>query len=352
MPMKYDVLGRTGLRVSELALGAGTFGVDDWGASTEVAARLVDTYAQAGGNFLDTGNVYGGGRSEECLGTVLAGGRRDHFVLATKYNAMTRPGDVNSAGNHRKNLVASLEASLRRLRTDRIDLLWLHARDALTPVEEVMRALDDQIRAGKVLYVGASNWPAWEVSRANMLADLRGWSAFAGLQARYNLLDRTPERDLLPMAAACDVTVFAWGALAEGRLTGKYLRGERGRLSVENWAGDSDDDTALVREVVRIADEGGWTPAQVALAWLRTRPHPVLPILGATRPEQLHDTLASLDVTLDRAHLTRLDDLSAPTLGFPRDLMRHPKYTRGAYGDRWQDIERRRPPARTVTDVL
>lgn len=351
MGMKYDLLGRTGVRVSELCLGAGTFGVEGWGASKEDASLMVDRYAQAGGNFIDTANVYGGGRSEECLGEVLAG-RRDEFVLATKYNTMTRPGDVNSAGNHRKNLVASLDSSLRRLRTDRVDVLWLHARDAFTPVEEVMRALDDQIRAGKVLYVGASNWPAWEVSRANMLAELRGWSAFAGLQVRYNLLERTAERDLLPMAAACDVSAFAWGPLAEGRLTGKYLRGESGRLSVENWAGDDEHDTAVVREVVAVAEEGGWTPAQVALAWLRARPEAVLPILGATRPGQLQDSLAALGVRLDEEQTRRLDSLSEVSLGFPRELMRHSKFTKGAYSDRWPDLERRRGPGRTVATLL
>ncbi|KPC66681.1 aldo/keto reductase [Streptomyces chattanoogensis] len=349
--MKYTMLGKTGLRVSELCLGAGTFGEDEWGAATPVASRLVDQYAEAGGNFVDTANVYGGGLSERCVGEVLSG-RRDRFVLATKYNAMTRPGDVNSAGNHRKNLVSSLETSLRRLRTDRIDLLWLHARDPFTPVEEVMRALDDQIRAGKILYVGASNWPAWEVSRANMLAELRGWSAFAGIQVRYNLLERTPERELLPMAGACDVSVFAWGPLAEGRLTGKYLRSESGRLSVENWAGDSERDTAVVREVVRIAEEGGWTPAQVALAWLRGRPAQPLPILGATRESQLADTLACLDVRLDEAQTRRLDELSQVPMGFPNELMRVPKFTRNAFSDRWQDLEHRRPAARTVADFL
>jgi aryl-alcohol dehydrogenase-like predicted oxidoreductase len=315
--MRYDLIGGTGLRVSELCLGAGTFGVESWGASREDAARMLDLYTEAGGNFVDTANVYGAGRSEECVGELLTG-RRDEFVLATKVSSMTRPGDVNSAGNHRKNLVASLESSLRRLRTDHVDLLWLHTRDAFTPVEEVMRALDDLVRAGKVLYVGASNWPAWEVSRANMLAELRGWSAFAGIQVRYNLLERTVERELLPMAAACDVSVFAWGPLAEGRLTGKYLHGGRGRLSVENWAGDD----------------------------------AVLPILGATRPEQLQDTLGVLDLLLDEEHTKRLDAVSEPSLGFPRAFMRNPKFTKGTYGDRWQRLERRGGPGRTVDTLV
>ncbi|MEU2915707.1 aldo/keto reductase [Streptomyces massasporeus] len=346
--MKYHLLGRTGLRVSELCFGAGTFGAGAWGASKDEASKMIDLYAEAGGNFIDTANVYGGGAAEEYLGDMLDG-RRSQFVLATKYNGMTRAGDVNSAGNHRKNLVNSLETSLRRLRTDHIDLLWLHARDAFTPVEEVMRALDDQVRAGKVLYVGASNWPAWEVSWANAIADLRGWSAFAGLQFRYNLLERSGEGDLLPMARACGVTAFAWGPLAEGRLTGKYLRGETGRLTVDNWAGESEREDEIVREVVKIADAGGWTPAQVALAWLRQRPDEVIPILGATKQAQLRDNLDCLTVSLDPEHTARLDEISRVPLGFPHDLMRHPDAIAGAYGDRWRDLRDRH--GRTVEDV-
>lgn len=346
--MKYHLLGNTGLRVSELCFGAGTFGAGDWGATKDAAFNMIDLYAAAGGNFLDTANVYGGGAAEEYLGEKLAG-RREEFVIATKYNGMTRPGDANSAGNHRKNLVNSLETSLRRLRTDHIDLLWLHARDAFTPVEEVMRALDDQIRAGKVLYVGASNWPAWEVSRANMLAELRGWSAFAGMQFRYNLLERTAERDLIPMARTCDVSAFSWGPLAEGRLSGKYLQGEQGRLTVDNWAGEDSHHDEIVREVVKIADEGGWTPAQVALAWLRQRPTEVIPILGATKEHQLQDNLGCLDVHLDDAQIGRLNEISRISLGFPHDLMQHPDATAGAYGDRWRDLRDRH--GRTVDDL-
>ena len=281
--MRYTLLGKTGVRVSELALGTMTFGESrGWGVSNETSAAIFERYAEAGGNFIDTANFYAGGHSEEILGGLLEG-RRDQFVVATKYAMQMRPGDVNSAGNHRKNLVQSLDASLRRLRTDRIDLLWVHLRDTLTPVAEVMRALDDQVRAGKVLYVGVSDWPAWEVAQGNTLAELRDWSPFVGLQIRYNLLDRTPERDLLPMARAFDLAVVVWGPLAQGRLTGKYLRGEHGRLNADGatWSGPDGDDT--VREVVAIAEEGGWSPAQVALAWLRSRPGVVIPLLGATK---------------------------------------------------------------------
>ena len=273
--------------------------------------------------------------------------------MATKYAMQMRPGDLNSAGNHRKNLVQSLDASLRRLRTDRIDLLWVHLRDTLTPVGEVMRALDDQVRAGKVLYVGASDWPAWEVAQGNTLAELRDWSPFVGLQIRYNLLDRTPERDLLPMARAFDLAVVVWGPLAQGRLTGKYLRGERGRLNSDGatWSGADGGDT--IREVIAIADEGGWSAAQVALAWLRTRPGVVIPLLGATKQQQLADNLDSADVTLDADQLARLNKVSMPTLGFPHDLTRTEQVTAFAYGDRWRDVDDRRTTVRRApSDAL
>jgi aryl-alcohol dehydrogenase-like predicted oxidoreductase len=350
--MRYAPFGRTGLRVSELALGTMTFGEDwGWGAPKETSARLLDLYAEAGGNFVDTANQYTDGSAESMLGELLAD-RRDRFVVATKYTLQTRPGDLNSAGNHRKNLVQSVEASLRRLRTDRIDLLWVHARDTLTPVPEVMRALDDLVRVGKVLYVGVSDWPAWEVAQANTLAELRGWSAFAGLQIRYNLLERTAERELLPMARSFELPVLAWGPLAEGRLTGKYLAGGSGRLidhGMEHSRGGSD---AVVRAVVAIAEEGGWTPAQVALAWLRSRPGLVVPILGATKEHQLRDNLAAADIALDDAALARLDTVGRPSLGFPHDFLRIDAITDLVYGDRWQEIgPRRAGTARTVNDV-
>lgn len=351
--MRYTLLGKTGLRVSELCLGTMTFGEDwGWGAPKETSARILDLYAGAGGNFVDTASNYTNGSSEELVGQLLAG-RRDEFVLATKYTLMRRPGDVNAAGNHRKNLVSSLEASLRRLRTDRIDLYWVHARDTLTPVEEVMRALDDQVRGGKVLYVGVSDWPAWEVAQANTLAELRGWSAFAGLQLRYNLLERTPERELLPMARAFDLGVLAWGALAEGRLTGKYLRGEGGRLDTFDWGGAGDRAEEIVRAVVEIAEDGGWTPAQVALAWLRSRPGVVVPMLGATKEAQLLDNLASLDVQVEKTQLARLEEVTRIELGFPHDFLRLENVTQIVYGDRWRDVEDRRSTVRrTVNDVV
>ena len=200
--MRYKLLGKSGLRVSELALGTMTFGEEwGWGASKEECHAMFDAFAEAGGNFVDTANRYTEGTSEKLVGEFTAADR-DHFVVATKYTLFTRRDDPNAAGNQRKNMVQSLEASLKRLGTGYVDLYWVHAWDFVTPIEEVMRGLDDLVRAGKILYIGISDTPAWIVSRANMLAELRGWSQFVGLQVRYSLLDRAGERDLLPMARA------------------------------------------------------------------------------------------------------------------------------------------------------
>src|ERR1700704_3322891 len=220
--VRYRLLGKSGVRISEVALGTMTFGEDwGWGASPDVSATMLDLFADAGGNLIDTADVYTNGTSETLLGELLKG-RRDRFVLATKFTNQTDPNDPNSAGNHRKKFLPSTDAGLRRLQTDHIDLYWVHNRDVLTSVEELMRALDDQVRLGKILYPAVSDWAAWEIAEANTGARLRDWSPFTAVQLRYNLLDRSPERELLPMAAAFDLPVFAWGPLAEGRLTGKY----------------------------------------------------------------------------------------------------------------------------------
>ncbi|MFF1835256.1 aldo/keto reductase [Streptomyces sp. NPDC058231] len=351
--MQYTLFGRTGLRVSELSLGAMTIGDDwGWGATKGTSARIVDAYADAGGNFIDTANNYTNGSSETILGELLEG-RRDGFVLATKYSCATRSGDVNAAGNHRKNLVQSVEASLARLRTDRIDVLWVHARDNFTPVEEVMRALDDLVRAGKVLYLGVSDWPAWEIAQANTLAELRGWTSFAGSQLRYSLLERTPERELLPQARAFDQAVLAWSPLAGGKLTGKYLRGEAGRL--DSPAFDSrlgHHEEATVRAVLDVAEQGGYSPAQVALAWLRRQPGNIVPIIAATKESQLADNLASVGVELDADALERLDAASEVPLGFPHDFLREPEITKNIYGDRWTDIADRRSTYRRTANGI
>jgi len=350
--VRYTLFGNTGLRVSELSLGTMVMGDDPaYGSDKETSARLLDAYADAGGNFVDTADIYSGGESERILGELLEG-RREEFVLASKYTCGTREGDVNAAGNHRKNLVRSVEASLDRLRTDRLDVLWVHARDNFTPVDQVMRALDDLVRGGKVLYVGVSDWPAWEIAQANTLAELRGWTAFAGSQLRYNLLERTPERELLPQARAFDQAVLAWAPLAAGKLTGKYRLGEAGRL--DSW-GDKPNprEEDVITAVLEIAEQGGWSPAQVALAWLLGRPGNIVPIVAATKERQLADNLACVDVRLDADAVARLDEVSAVTLGFPHDFVREPAVVQTICGDRWADIDDRRSGhRRTATEVL
>ncbi|MEW2579741.1 aldo/keto reductase [Streptomyces syringium] len=351
--MRYTLFGRTGLRVSELSLGAMTIGDDwGWGAAKDTSGRILDAYADAGGNFIDTADIYTDGTSETILGELLDG-RRESFVLASKYTCATRKGDVNAAGNHRKNLVRSVEESLGRLRTDRLDVLWVHARDNFTPVEEVMRALDDLVRAGKVLYIGVSDWPAWEIAQANTLAELRGWTSFAGSQLRYSLLERTPERELLPQARAFDLAVLAWSPLAGGKLTGKYRRGETGRLNTPGWDSGTDRrEDEIITAVVEIAEQGGWSPAQVALAWLRGRPGNIVPIIAATKESQLADNLAAVEVELDAAAVERLDEVSAVELGFPHDFLREPGITENVYGDRWAAIEDRRSTCRRTTSEI
>ena len=222
--MKYRRFGNTGLRVSELFLGAMTFGEQGGvGAPLEECRRIVDAYCEVGGNVVDTAINYRGGASEEILGELLVG-RRDRFVLATKYTVSRDRDDPNGAGNHRKNLRLSLDTSLRRLRTDYLDIYWVHMWDRHTPIEETMRALDDEVRAGRVLYIGVSDTPAWIVSQANTLADWRDWTAFAGLQVPYSLLQRDIERELLPMAESFGMTVAVWSPLAGGILSGKFTR--------------------------------------------------------------------------------------------------------------------------------
>src|SRR5271157_4406228 len=230
--MNYQLLGRSGLRVSDLCLGTMTFGEDwGWGAAKDEARKIYDIYREAGGNFIDTANIYTNGSSEKLVGEFIAS-HREEVVLATKYtNAATgfsgQPGtDANAGGNQRKNMVQAVEASLRRLGTDYIDLYWLHIWDQLTPVEEVMRGFDDLVRAGKVLYVGISDAPAWVVAKSNTLAELRGWTRYVGLQIEYSLLERTVERELIPMAKDQQMTVLAWSPLRGGALTGKYLAGD------------------------------------------------------------------------------------------------------------------------------
>lgn len=319
--MRYKLLGKSGLRVSELSLGTMTFGEEwGWGASKEESQKIFDTYVEAGGNFVDTANRYTEGTAEKFVGDFIASDR-DHFVLATKYTLFTRRNDPNFTGNHRKNMVQSLEASLKRLNTDYIDLYWVHAWDYMTPVEEVMRALDDMVRAGKILYVGISDTPAWIVAQANTLAELRGWSRFVGVQLQYSLIERNIERELLPLARQTDMAVLAWGALGSGVLTGKYNKDASAEGRAALWGSISEKNLRIAQTVSEVAEQIGRTPSQVALNWVRQQPGVIIPIIGAKKAVQVQDNLACLDFTLDQEHLARLNEASHLELGFPYDFL-------------------------------
>ena len=358
--MRYKLLGRSGLRVSELCLGTMTFGEDwGWGSSKEESKRIYDAFVEAGGNFIDTANLYTNGTSEKFLGEFIAGSR-ESVVLATKYansgahlGSATPPRDPNAAGNHRKNMVQAVEASLKRLRTDYIDLYWLHIWDFLTPVEEVMRAFDDLVRAGKVLYTGVSDAPAWIVSQANTLAELRGWTPFVGLQIEYSLIERTPERDLLPMARALDIGVTAWSPLAGGVLTGKYSKGkattEARRLDdpmMSEFKPMTERAHRIADEVQRVAAETGRSAAQVALAWARQRN--TIPIIGARKLAQVQDNLASVTLTLSPEQSARLDAVSQIELGFPHDFYNVELVRNFAYGGLRDQIDNHRVDPRAA----
>jgi aryl-alcohol dehydrogenase-like predicted oxidoreductase len=321
--MRYKLFGTSGLRVSEFFLGAMTFGEQGGvGAPLEECRRMVGAYADAGGNVIDTAINYRGGASEEILGAVLDG-RRDRFVLATKYTVSRDRDDPNAAGNHRKNLRLSLETSLRRLRTDYIDIYWVHMWDRHTPAEETMRALDEQVRAGKILYTGISDTPAWLISRANTLADWHEWTAFAGVQAPYSLLRRDIEREIIPMAESLGLTVAAWSPLADGILSGKFTGTSAARNGARiDPATISQHQHAVAAAVQEVAAGLGATPAQVAIAWTRARSRAIHPIIGARRLDQLLDNLGAADLELPGEAVTRLDSITELDLGFPATFIR------------------------------
>lgn len=349
--MRYKLLGKSGLRVSELCLGTMTFGEDwGWGASQDESRKIFDTFVEAGGNFIDTANGYTDGSSEKIVGELIAQDR-ERFVVATKYSFPLRmndsKNDPNGSGNHRKNLVQSLEGSLKRLNTDYIDLFWLHAWDFTTPVEEVMRSLDDMVRQGKVLYVGISDTPAWIISQANTIAQYQGWTPFVALQVEYSLIQRTPERDLLPMAKALDLAVTPWSPLGGGVLTGKYNKppqagDEQGRLANAALGSISERSLAIADVVSQVAAEIGCTPSQVAIAWLRAQSGVVIPIIGARKLSQFQDNLASLDVTLSPEHLQRLNEVSQIELGFPHDFLQNDTIRDRLFGGTFSVIDNHR----------
>ena len=337
--MNYRLFGRTGLRVSELCLGTMTFGVEwGWGADKETSKKIFDAFVDAGGNFIDTANRYTEGTSEKYVGEFIHS-RRDHFVLATKYTLFDEKEDPNFSGNHRKNMFRSVETSLKRLNTDYIDILYLHAWDFTTPVEEILKGMEDLIHSGKVLYAGISDTPAWVVARANAIAELRGWTRFEGLQIEYNLLQRTVERELIPLAENTDMTVVAWAPLAAGSLTGKYLdkNDENKRLSKESVQLNEKNQT-ITREVVAIAEEMNCSPAHIALRWIMEKSKAVIPVVGARRLEQIGDILRVMEVEIGKEALRRLDEISRVDLGFPHEFLKRPYVRSLIHGDTYEKL--------------
>jgi len=339
--MRYKLLGKSGLRVSELALGTMTFGEDwGWGASKEVSQQIFDTFANAGGNFVDTANNYTNGTSEKFVGEFIHSDRH-HFVLATKFTLSERPSDPNFGGNQRKNLMRSVEGSLKRLNTEFIDLLWLHAWDGLTPVDEVLRGLDDLVRSGKVNYIGISDSPAWIVSQANAVADLRGWSSFVALQLPYSLAGRDPERNLLPMAKAHQMSVTPWGILGGGALTGKYNKESDDPKRYDD-AGEKQK--RLADLVIEVAERNGRSPAQVAINWVRQQQtkSSIIPIIGARTVPQINDNLACLEWELSSEELVQLSEASPIALGFPHEFLSRDEVRNLIFGDTFNQIDNHR----------
>jgi aryl-alcohol dehydrogenase-like predicted oxidoreductase len=327
--MRYTTLGRrTGLRVSEYALGTGNFGTRRSAGSEPDEARLVfDRFAEAGGMFIDTSSSYQHGQAEELLGAFLQSDR-DHFVVGTKFTNPTNAHPrISDTGNSRKNMVRSLEASLKRLRTDYVDLFWAHVPDTITPIEEMIAAFDDLVRAGKIHHAGLSNFPAWRVARAATIAELRGLSPIIAIQTEYSLVERSADRELLPMADSLGLGVALWSPLGGGLLTGKYRDGGTGRLTNSKGVIQTDitkQKAAVVDAVVTIATEIGNTPSQVALAWMlhgaAQSTTSLVPVIGPRTVEQLDDYLGALDVTLSEEQVAHLEAVSAVALGAPHEI--------------------------------
>ena len=338
----YRLLGRSGLKISPMALGTMTFGTKwNFGADESTSRALFDRYVDHGGNFIDTANYYTGGTSESFVGR-FAQGKRDRLVIATKYTLPMRGDDPNSGGNSRRSMVRAVEDSLTRLGSDYIDLLYLHAWDFTTPVEEILRAMDDLVAAGKVVYLGLSDIPSWQASRMQAIADLRGWSPMVAMQLEYNLIERSVEGDLVPMAREMGMGIMPWSPLASGLLTGKYNRAalvpenvvSGSRAAIVTEAGPVPERSfRIIDEVKQVATEQNTSPATVALAWLLTRPGMAAPLIGARSISQLEANLAALELELTGDQLARLDEVSAVPLGFPHEYLRRPTVQANIYGD-------------------
>ncbi len=340
--MKYKILGRSGLRVSELCLGTMTFGEElGIGASEAVSRQIYDAYREAGGNFVDTANIYTVGTSERMTGKFI-GHERDQIVLASKFSMSTHTQDPNASGNNRKNMVQGLEASLKRLNTEYLDIFWVHGWDQTTRIDEIMRGLDDLVRAGKVLHIGISNFPAWLIAQANTLAEERGLTPFTAVQMHYNLVERSIETDFFDLSAAQDMAILPWSPLAGGLLTGKFNPETEHKATADARLNSASYGPAMLAEhririaqgLVELANTMGCTPSQLALAWLLQRPAgTVIPILGARTLAQFKDNLGCVDIALNTTQIEALDALAPPPVSYPASLFKTDFYRQLMHGD-------------------
>lgn len=342
--MKYKLFGNTGLRVSELCLGTMTFGTE-WGSGADEAEshKIFEAFVQAGGNFFDTANRYTEGTSEKFLGKFM-GQDREKYVVATKYTLYDDLETFNFSGNGRKNMMRSVEDSLKRLNTDYIDLLWIHMWDFTTPVEEVMRGFDDLISQGKVHHIGFSDTPAWVVAQAHTMAQHRSWAPVNGIQVEYSLIQRSPEAELLPMAKEFGLAITPWSPLGAGLLTGKYndKLDEDGRL-LENSVKYSESNLKIARKVTEVAEGLGQTAPQVAVNWIRQQHQQMIPIIGARTEKQLIDTLGCLDFEILETQMQELNEISRIPLGFPSDFTQNKHVKRVIFGETRDRLDNHRP---------
>lgn len=343
MTMKLRLLGHSGLRVSEFALGTMTFGPDwGWGADKATARAIFDTYVEAGGNFIDVANNYTNGTAEAYIGEFVAHAR-DRYVVTTKYTLRNNAGDtanVNLGGNSRKSMMRSVENSLRNMNTDYIDVLFLHMWDYVTPIEEVMRGVDDLVRSGKVLYFAFSDTPAWVIAYAVGKAEQYGWPRPLAMQFPYNLLNRAAERAALPFGRAFNMAMMPWGILASGVLTGKHIAdetaGEDSRVRKI-----SERQRAAATAVMQVAEEVGKPASQVAINWVRQQPGNIIPLLGSRKVAQLEDNLGALTFSLTDEQVQRLSASVEFDLGYPEEFLNGDGIRALAFGDTFERLERR-----------
>jgi aryl-alcohol dehydrogenase-like predicted oxidoreductase len=320
----FRILGKSGLRVSPLCLGAMTFGEDwGWGASVAESTKLINNYVEKGGNFIDTANIYTNNHSEKIIGDVIGknSSLRTQTVIATKFANNVFPGNPNTCGTGNRALMTNLEASLRRLQTDYIDLYWIHSWDFLTPMEETMRSLDNAVKSGKIRYVGISDAPAWKIAQAQTAAWFKDWTPFIGLQIEYSLMQRTVEDELVPMALELGLGITPWSPLKGGLLSGKYNRKNMGkadgRFATRNGGAElTEKQLNIIDELERLAEMHNTTPAAIALSWVNNKPGVTSTIIGVRTVEQLEANIAATDIHLSAEEIASLDQLSTPPATF------------------------------------